>query len=77
MTQGAIVEPQDLALLPAPMMEATTLRGARTRAERAALVDALTRTKGNISVAARNLAISRPAMHELLKKHQLEARSFR
>jgi two-component system NtrC family response regulator len=77
MTQGAIVEPQDLALLPAPMMEATTLRGARTRAERAALVDALTRTKGNISVAARNLAISRPAMHELLKKHQLEARFFR
>jgi transcriptional regulator of acetoin/glycerol metabolism len=58
-------------------MEMSTLRGARQRAERAALVDALMRTKGNISQAACELAISRPATHDLLNKHQVTARNFR
>jgi two-component system NtrC family response regulator len=77
MAQGRFVEPCDLALMPACTMEASTLRGARHRAERAVLVEALMRTKGNISLAARDLAISRQTIHTLLRKHQVTARNLR
>lgn len=77
MAQGRFVEPHDLALVPAGTREVCTLRGARRRAERAVLVEALMRTRGNISLAARDLEISRPAIHDLLKKHQVTARNFR
>jgi len=33
----------------------------------------LTRTRGNISRAAVELGISRPTMHDLLRKHQISA----
>jgi two-component system NtrC family response regulator len=53
------------------------LREVRTRAEREALVDALIKTKGNISQAARELGVSRPTFHSLLDKHHVNARGFR
>jgi two-component system, NtrC family, response regulator len=76
MARGPFIEPHDLALASAPTMEVSTLRGARRLAERTALTEALTRTKGNISLAARALEISRPVIHDLLKKHQVTARHF-
>jgi len=77
MAQNPLVEPGDLGLVPQPPTEPSTLREARQRAERTALVAALTRTRGNISLAARNLAISRPAFHDLLKRHHVMASQFR
>jgi two-component system, NtrC family, response regulator len=79
MAQGPSIEPHDLALAlePAPTVEVSTLRAARHQVERSVLLEALARTKGNISLAARDLAISRPAIHDLLNKHQVTARHFR
>ena len=47
------------------------------RAERAAVVDALVRTRGNISQAAKLLGVSRPTFHGMIDKHELNARDFR
>jgi transcriptional regulator of acetoin/glycerol metabolism len=54
-----------------------TLQEARDQAERALLVDALTRNAGNITRAARDIDVSRPTLHDLLRKHGLEADRYR
>jgi len=54
-----------------------SLREARGRAERQALVDALIKTRGNISQAAKHLGVSRPTFHGLLTKFQVDAKEFR
>jgi transcriptional regulator of acetoin/glycerol metabolism len=41
------------------------------------IVEALTQTKGNISQAAKELGLSRPALHDLLDKHGIEGRLLR
>jgi len=53
------------------------LREARGRAEREAVVDALVRTRGNISQAAKLLGVSRPTFHGMIDKHELNAKDFR
>ena len=54
-----------------------SLRQARDRAEREALVDALVKTRGNISQAAKLLGVSRPTFHGLIAKCEVNARDFR
>jgi len=41
------------------------------------VVDALIRTRGNISRAATELGISRPALHDLLEKHNIDSKELR
>jgi hypothetical protein len=41
------------------------------------LTDALTRNAGNITRAARDVAVSRPTLHDLLKKHGIDVESYR
>jgi two-component system NtrC family response regulator len=77
MARGRLIEPADLDLAPAPDDTPVPLRASRDQAEREALVGALTRYRGNISRAARELAISRPTLHGLLDKHRVSARDFR
>ncbi|WP_439856839.1 sigma-54-dependent transcriptional regulator [Pseudomonas syringae] len=48
-----------------------TLEDYKSRAERQALCDVLTRHSDNLSVAARVLGISRPTFYRLLHKHQI------
>ncbi|OUM08050.1 sigma-54-dependent Fis family transcriptional regulator [Pseudomonas syringae] len=48
-----------------------TLEEYKSRAERQALCDVLTRHSDNLSVAARVLGISRPTFYRLLHKHQI------
>jgi two-component system, NtrC family, response regulator len=48
-----------------------TLKEARDKAEREAIHQALALSGKNISQAARLLQVSRPTLHDLLKKHQL------
>jgi two-component system, NtrC family, response regulator len=76
LTRGRLIEPADLGIAPAERTERLSLREARNRAERQVVVEALTRTKGNISRAAVELRISRPTMHDLLNKHQIAGKGL-
>ena len=78
MARGRMIEPADLDLDAAPdENQSATLRDARRQAERKALVDVLSRHRGNISQAARELKVSRPTLHSLLDKYELHAKGFR
>jgi len=75
----AYLRPEDLELEPAggspePL---PTLQAARDEAELRLLTDALTRNAGNVTRAARDIDVSRPTLHDLLRKHGLDAARFR
>ena len=55
-----------------PEEKQLTLKEARTRAEIDAITRALAATGNNISQAAKILEISRPTLHDLIKKHGLK-----
>ncbi|HXH81546.1 MAG TPA: PEP-CTERM-box response regulator transcription factor [Candidatus Tectomicrobia bacterium] len=77
MTPGRLIEPADLGIPFQDQTSVPSLREARSQREREILVEALIKTKGNISHAAANLGISRPTFHGLLDKHQINARDFK
>jgi two-component system NtrC family response regulator len=77
MTRGKFIEPADLGIATVTGSERLSLREARSRVERQTVVDALMRTKGNISRAAVELGISRPALHDLLEKHGIDSKELR
>src|SRR5262245_20903334 len=77
MARGRVIEPIDLDLEPAPPEPVHSLRETRGAAERHALVDVLSRHRGNISQAARELKVSRPTLHSLLGRYNVDAKSFR
>jgi DNA-binding NtrC family response regulator len=54
-----------------------SLQGARDEAEHRLLVESLTRNAGNITRAARDIKVSRPTFHDLLRKHGIEAGRYR
>jgi two-component system NtrC family response regulator len=73
---GTVIRPADLGLnntisSQEETPEIDSLAETRRRAEAEAIAQALNLSGNNISQAARLLAISRPTMHDLLKKHQL------
>jgi two-component system NtrC family response regulator len=74
LTRGRFIEPAGLGIATVERVERLSLREARNRVERRVVVEALTRTNGNISRAALELGISRPTMHDLLHKHQIAGR---
>ncbi len=71
MAQGAFVAPADLGFEDAPSPEAFGLRAARERLERHLILEALKRNDANISQAAKELGISRPFVHDLIRKYKL------
>ncbi|HTR96543.1 MAG TPA: PEP-CTERM-box response regulator transcription factor [Candidatus Acidoferrales bacterium] len=84
--QRAVILAQDAYLRPEDMeLEAVggtaevlpTLQAARDEAERRLLTEALTRNAGNVSRAAREIDVSRPSLHDLMRKHGLDAARFR
>jgi two-component system, NtrC family, response regulator len=77
LARGRFIEATDLGIAPAVAPPRTSLREARNRVERQAVVDALIRTRGNISRAATELGISRPALHDLLEKHNIDSKELR
>jgi two-component system NtrC family response regulator len=77
MARGQFIEPTDLGVPYAGRPERLSLREARNRVERQVVVDALTRTRGNISRAATELGVSRPTLHGLLDKHGIDSRELR
>ena len=76
MARGKLVEARDLGI-EITERPATSLRESRDRAERVALVEALVKTRGNITQASRLLAVSRPTLHGLIGRYDLSARDFR
>jgi two-component system, NtrC family, response regulator len=77
MARGQFIEPMDLGIPNPGRTERLSLREARNRVERQVVVDALTRTRGNISRAATELGVSRPTLHGLLEKHGIDSRELR
>ncbi len=77
MARGHVIEPVDLDLESVAEEATPSLREARGAAERHALVDVLSRHRGNISQAARELKVSRPTLHSLLGRYNVDAKSFR
>ena len=80
MAPGKFIMPADLGIeggAAAGSQGVPTLKEARGQRERELVISALTRTKGNISEAAKDIGVSRPTFHGLLDKHQINARDFR
>ena len=77
LARGRAIEPSDLGIPPLAAPPRTSLREARNRVERQVVVDALIRPRGNISRAATELGISRPALHDLLDKHRIDSKELR
>jgi two-component system, NtrC family, response regulator len=77
LAQDAYLRPEDLELEVERAQPARTLQSARDEAERQTLVDALTRNAGNITRAAREVDVSRPTLHDLLRKHGIDAARYR
>jgi two-component system NtrC family response regulator len=77
LARDAYLRPEDLELGEAPAEGPRTLQEARDRAERELLIEALTRSAGNITRAARDIDVSRPTLHDLLRKHGLDAERYR
>jgi two-component system, NtrC family, response regulator len=73
---GTVIRPADLGLNEAgssqeDAQEIDSLAETRRRAEAEAVAQALSLSGNNITQAARMLSISRPTLHDLLKKHNL------
>ena len=79
LSQDAYLRPEDLELESAggSAEPLPTLQSARDEAEQRLLVDALTRNAGNVTRAARDIDVSRPTLHDLLRKHGLDAARYR
>jgi two-component system response regulator HydG len=77
--RGPDLQPEDLPeelLITGPrLMPAaeTTVAGARERAERERIVSTLSRHRGEIAAAARELQVSRTTMWRLMKKHHISS----
>ena len=73
LAEGRQIEAFDLGLLGEEAFSSSmaTLEEYKSRAERQALCDVLTRHSDNLSVAAKVLGISRPTFYRLLHKHQI------
>lgn len=54
-----------------------TLKEARGEVESKLITGALIRTEGNVSAAAQQLGISRPTLHDMIKKYRIDPEQFR
>jgi DNA-binding NtrC family response regulator len=73
LAEGRQIEAADLGLVGNQEVTAAmgTLDDYKSRAERQALCDVLTRHSDNLSIAAKVLGVSRPTFYRLLHKHQI------
>ncbi len=54
-----------------------SLKEAKERLEKGMVIATLLRTSGNVSASAGELGVSRPTLHDLMKKHGIDAGDFR
>ena len=74
---GRLVRAVDLGLSGEEHLPSLSLRAVREQTDYQMIVQALRRTCGNISKAAEELEISRPSLHDLLRKHGIDAAQYR
>jgi two-component system NtrC family response regulator len=77
LARDAYLRPEDLELAEIRPETIPTLQAARDEAERRLLIEALTRNAGNVTRAARSIDVSRPTLHDLMRKHGIDADRFR
>jgi DNA-binding NtrC family response regulator len=77
LARDTYLRPEDLELAESRVEGITTLQAARDEAERRLLVESLTRNAGNVTRAARDIDVSRPTLHDLMRKHGIDASRFR
>jgi two-component system NtrC family response regulator len=77
LSNGKLVRAVDLGLGEEDQMKSLSLRSIRENTDRQTVVEALRRCGGNISRAAQELEISRPTLHDILKKYSIDASSFK
>ncbi|HSG29412.1 MAG TPA: PEP-CTERM-box response regulator transcription factor [Candidatus Krumholzibacterium sp.] len=70
-------EPVDIPGYQVPAGPAVSLKEARDELEERLVTSALLRTAGNVSAAAQELDVSRPTLHDLMKKHDIDPEDFR
>jgi two-component system NtrC family response regulator len=76
MADGPMISAQDLELeTPTDAAPTRPLRDVRDDAERRHVQIVLDRCAGNVSRAAAELAVSRPTLHELIRKYGLRKSS--
>lgn len=73
MTEQRWIGPHDLGLQPADGVAAHDLGQARTAAERDVICRVLTRVGSNVTLAARELGVSRMTLYRLMDKHGIGA----
>lgn len=72
MCDRRLITPRDLGLERRSNRQPATLAQARATAEKAAIQNALLRSRQNLSEAARALGVSRPSLYRLIARHSLE-----
>jgi two-component system NtrC family response regulator len=77
MARGRVIRSEDLELESDDHIDIMTLRDARERGERRVIIEALRRNCGNIARAARELEVSRPTLHDLLRKLEIRAGDYK
>ena len=77
LSSDAYIRPDDLELAEPTVPSTRSLQDVRDDAERTLIVEALTRNAGNISRAAKDIEVSRPTFHDLLRKHGIDAHQYR
>jgi two-component system NtrC family response regulator len=91
MTTDKLIQPEDLDLpyedeledvtraddRGLPIRAGITLKQAREETERKLVAGALLRSRGNISAAAKELDVSRPTLHDLMKKLDIDPSDFK
>ncbi|MBN2184714.1 MAG: PEP-CTERM-box response regulator transcription factor [Candidatus Krumholzibacteriota bacterium] len=60
-----------------PPEAGVSLKEAREDLEQRMIIDVLLRFSGNVSAASQELKISRPTLHDLMKKHEIDPEDFR
>ncbi len=77
MSTGRLIRSVDLGLEDQAVPSPQSLRNVREQTDREMIIQTLRRTCGNISKAAQELDISRPSLHDLMRKHGIDATSYR
>jgi two-component system NtrC family response regulator len=77
MASGRRITAHDLGLNGEPAPAVRTLGEARDELERGIVVDALRRSVGNVSRAARSIGVSRSTVYDLIRKYDLDIADFK
>ncbi len=77
MASKPLISAQDLGLVTSDVEPGLSLKSARDNLEKRLIKAALLRNSGNISRAAKELDVSRVTLHDLIKKHNINAEDYK